>query len=429
MKSRNIKNLDLTVYYEKLSNGLEVYIIPKNNVNNTYATYSTKYGGIDNEFVPLGSKEMLKFPMGIAHFLEHKMFEQEDGSDVFNFFAERGSDANANTNSKKTTYLFSGPNAFYENLEFLLNYVEKPYFTDQNVEKEKGIIKQEIKMYEDKPYSRMYNRILYNTYINNPFKYPTIGTIESVSSITKEDLYNCYKTFYNPSNMFIIVTGNVDPNKTIEIIKKHEDERNINHASEIKLQKYNEPNEVALKSETIEMDVSIPMIAIGYKINVKKFKKVDYDQIYSDIMNAFDLKLCSTSLFNEKLRNDELITDEIGLLGVKSGDHILAIVIAESKYPEKVFNLIDKELENRNIKKEDLERRKKTGISDLVLMSDNIFRINTKIMGDIITKNKVDYDPIATIRNTNIEEVNDILNKISLDNYTVLTINPIDNNK
>src|SRR5574344_1555317 len=185
MKKKTIKGIDLDVYHEILDNGLDIYIIPNHNVNNTYATYSTRYGGMHNDFIPNGEKKMTSVPKGIAHFLEHKMFEQEDDTDVFKFFSERGSDANANTNSKKTTYLFSGPNAFYENLEFLLNYVEKPYFTDQNVEKEKGIIKQEIKMYEDKPYSRMYNRILYNTYINNPFKYPTIGTIESVSSITK----------------------------------------------------------------------------------------------------------------------------------------------------------------------------------------------------------------------------------------------------
>ena len=220
MKTKKIKDLDLEVYFEKLYNGLEVYIIPSNNVNNTYVTYSAKYGGMHNEFYV--NDEKVTVPMGIAHFLEHKMFETEDGVDVFNFFQERGSNCNANTNSKKTTYLFSGPNAFYENLEYLLSYVESPYFTDENVNKEKGIIEQEIMMYKDNPYSRMYEDLMYNLFVNHPLKYPTIGTKESINKITKEDLYTCYNAFYHPSNMFVVVTGNVDPKKTMELIKKHE---------------------------------------------------------------------------------------------------------------------------------------------------------------------------------------------------------------
>ena len=144
MKKIDIKNLDLNLFYEKLDNGLEVYVIPKENCNNVYATFSTKYGSNIIEFVPIGEKKMIKVPLGIAHFLEHKLFEQKDGIDPFTFYSERGADANANTNQKKTTYLFSGSNFILENLNYLLDYVQEPYFTDKNVEKEKGIITQEI---------------------------------------------------------------------------------------------------------------------------------------------------------------------------------------------------------------------------------------------------------------------------------------------
>ena len=145
MKKKKIIDMDL--YYEKLDNGLEIYVIPKNDCNNIYVTYNTKYGGKDNEFIPLNETKMKKFPKGIAHFLEHKLFEEEDNTNVFSFYQERGANANANTSYERTSYLFFGTEYFKENLEMLLHYVESPYFTDENVEKEKGIIEQEIKMY------------------------------------------------------------------------------------------------------------------------------------------------------------------------------------------------------------------------------------------------------------------------------------------
>ena len=149
MKIIPINNLEMDVCYEKLDNGLEIYVVKKKNSKNIYATFTTKFGSNINEFVPAYENKMIKVPDGVAHFLEHKMFEQEDDVDPFTFFSERGADANANTNNYKTTYLFSGPNFFEDNINFLLDYVQKPYFTDENVEKEKGIIEQEIKMYLD----------------------------------------------------------------------------------------------------------------------------------------------------------------------------------------------------------------------------------------------------------------------------------------
>ena len=424
MKKKAIKNMDLTVYSEVLDNGLEIYIVPKNNVNNTYVTYSTRYGGIHNDFIVDGEKTMTTVPKGIAHFLEHKMFEQENGDDVFSFFSSRGSDANANTNARKTTYLFSGPNAFYENLEFLLSYVENPYFTDSNVEKEKGIIIEEIKMYEDRPYSKMFNGIMFNLFNEHPLKYPTIGTIESVNSITKEDLYKCYNTFYNPSNMFIVVTGNVDPLKTIELIKKHENLRKINKNKKIVLKEYNEEESVAVLSETIKMDVTIPKVAIAYKFKVKD---IDYDKnlIYSSILNIIDLKLSTTSLFNEKLRNDGLITGTVDITGIMADDYIIAIIDAETNYPDEVVEKIKEEIKDLSINDKELERRKRAGISNLIFASDNIFKINNMIMNNIITIGKVDYNPVETIRKVSLEDAKMIISKINFDNYTVFTVKPL----
>ena len=157
MKKSSLEKLDLELYEETLDNGLRVFIVPKENVNGIYATFSTKFGSIETEFVPNNKKKMIKVPLGVAHFLEHKMFEQKDNVDPFTIYSERVCDSNANTSNNKTTYLFSGANSFAENINYLLNYVQEPYFTDENVEKEKGIIEQEIRMYDDDPFFKMYD--------------------------------------------------------------------------------------------------------------------------------------------------------------------------------------------------------------------------------------------------------------------------------
>src|SRR5574344_105198 len=218
--------IDLNAHYYKLPNGLEVYIVHKKG-KKTYATYSTKYGAKDIEFVPFKSKKMKAFPLGIAHFLEHKLFEQEDGIDIMETFAKRGADVNAYTSYTQTCYEFSGPSQFYENLETLLSFVQSPYFTNENVEKEKGIIEQEINMYNDSPYAVMHYESLKCAFKDIPYNKKIAGDKENIFKISKEDLYECYNTFYHPSNMFVTIVGNVDPDKTIELIKKNQEKRNL----------------------------------------------------------------------------------------------------------------------------------------------------------------------------------------------------------
>ncbi|HHW69688.1 MAG TPA: insulinase family protein, partial [Tenericutes bacterium] len=273
VSKKELEKLGVEVVEKVLDNNLRVFIVPMSNVSNIYVTFSTDFGSIHNEFVPIDEKKMIKVPDGIAHFLEHKVFEQENGIDPFTFFSERGADLNANTSYVKTTYLFSGIDFFEENIKYLIDFVTTPHFTDENIEKEKGIIEQEIKMYLDDPYTRLYEGILYNTFINHPMKYPIIGSIDSIRSITKEDLFKCYNTFYTTSNMFIVITGNVDPNKTIEILETI-DFKNKSDNKKIKLKTYNEPDKVAKEKEILKLNVTIPKATITYKINIKNVKNI-----------------------------------------------------------------------------------------------------------------------------------------------------------
>ena len=238
MKKTKLKQFDLDLYSETLDNGLLINVIPKENINNIYVTFSTKYGSIHDEFIPIDGTDYYKVPMGVAHFLEHKVFEQEDGIDPFTIFSSNGADSNANTSNYKTTYLFSGPSNFEENLCFLLDFVQQPYFTDKNVEKEKGIIEQELKMLNDKPYWKLYESTLSNAFINHPIKYPVGGTVETIWKITKEDLYRCYNSFYNPANMFITISGNVSPKDTINIIKNNQSKKKFDKFKEITIKTY-----------------------------------------------------------------------------------------------------------------------------------------------------------------------------------------------
>ncbi len=422
MKKSKLEKLDLDLYEEQLDNGLKIYIIPKENVNGIYATFSTKFGSINNEFMPADGKKMIKVPLGVAHFLEHKMFEQENNNDPFTFYSERGCDANANTSNYKTTYLFSGANSFNENINYLLDYVQSPYFTDENVEKEKGIIEQEIKMYDDEPFFRLYDGIIYNSFIKHPIKYPIAGTVDDVYSITKDDLYTCYNTFYHPSNMFLVITGNVDPKETIELIKINQEDKKFDDFKPIKLKKYDEPNKVEKAIEKVNMDIEIPKIGIGYKIDCSGIDK-NINDIKTYLSILLDLKLGSTSTLNELLKAQNLITHDIDITLINTDKHILVILIIETNEIDKVLNKVENELKNIEITEEDFERKKKVRKSNCIYRSDSIYSINNKIMNNIMNYGSVILNDYKKIDDLNIKDMNKIIKKINLNNKTVYIIN------
>jgi len=426
MKKINIKELKLDLYTEKLDNGLEIYIIPKK-CNNIYTTFSTKYGSNQDEFVPINSKKMKKYPLGIAHFLEHKMFEQEDGTDPFEYYSERGADANANTSNYKTTYLFSGPEFFDENINYLIDYVQSPYFTDENVEKEKGIIIQEIKMYQDDPYSVLFEKSVYNSFIKHPIKIPVIGTIESVKKITKKDLYECYNTFYNPGNMFIVVTGNIDPKQTIELIKENQSKKEFKKIDKIKLKKYEEPDNVEKLKEIIKMDITKPKVTLNYKINYEKLG-LNLRDAQSYLTLITDINIGTTSLLNEKLRNDQVITNNIEYTFISTDKHILLSIMGESDNTDLLLKELENQMNNLSISEEDFKRKKKNYASSCIFMSDNIFSMNSKIMSNIIKYNKVNIDDVKYTKDLDYDKANSIIKELDLSNKSIVIINPKETN-
>lgn len=241
--------------------GLDIYVFQKN-YSSAYAVFGTRYGSFDNSFRLKGEADIASVPEGIAHFLEHKMFEMEDGRDAFELYAETGADSNAYTSFERTGYLFSCTDGFRRSLEVLLEMVTKPYFTEQTVQKEQGIIGEEIKMCEDRPGDKLFYGLMGALYKEHPVRIPIAGTVDSIAQITPDLLYRCYNTFYNLRNMFLCICGDV----TVDEIVAVADEK-LEEAPDIEIERILpiESDEVNKPRETAYMQVSKPMFQIGVK--------------------------------------------------------------------------------------------------------------------------------------------------------------------
>lgn len=264
MNKKEYPQINEVLYTEVLENGLTVYLLPKEDYNKTYGLFTTNYGSIDNEFVPIGEKDFVKVPDGIAHFLEHKMFEKEDG-DVFQQFGRQGASANAFTSFTKTSYLFSTTDQVEQNLETLLDFVQDPYFTKETVEKEKGIIGQEIQMYLDDSNWRLFFGTLGNLYPKHPLHIDIAGTVESIGEITAEDLYTCYNTFYHPSNMTLFVVGKMKPEEMMTFIRNNQSGKTFTKAMPIKRHFPKETAADIIKESSIEMPISRSKVIVGLR--------------------------------------------------------------------------------------------------------------------------------------------------------------------
>lgn len=249
-------------YYKKHKSGLPIYVFPKKH-STSFAVFGTKYGSVDTTFKTGKENEFMTVPDGVAHFLEHKLFEDENGNDAFERYAKYGGNANAFTSFVRTAYIFSCTNNFDNNLEVLLDFVTHPYFTEKTVKKEQGIIGEEIKMYEDNPGWRVFFNMLSAMYVNNPVRRDIAGTVESISLITPEILYRCYNTFYNLNNMALCVCGDVTPEQVEAICDKV-----LVNAENIDIQRTveEEPEHINTKRITLELEVAQPLFNIGIKL-------------------------------------------------------------------------------------------------------------------------------------------------------------------
>ena len=366
------------LYIEKLENGLTVMIIPKVNIQKKYMIWATNFGSIDNKFIAPNEKEETVIPDGVAHFLEHKMFEQPNGTNSLDTLTALGVNANAYTSTDHTSYLFECTDNFYPALDELMDYVQTPYFTDENVEKEKGIIGQEIKMYDDYPQWEVYMNAIRNMYKNSPITIDIAGSIESISKINKEVLYKCYNTFYNPSNMVMCLAGDFEPEKLLEDVKKRL--KPIEKHGEIKRIYPEEPQEIVKEETTKQMEVSMPIFVIGIKdsLNDKNCNISSIVKKHIAIEILLNMLIGKSSKLYKELYESELITGEPYLEYEFSKQYAHIAITGQSNNPKEVLKKLQEEIQNMKNKEIDIEHFK---------------RIKNMIYGNYVKE----YDDVAEI--------------------------------
>ena len=407
-------------YIETLENGLKIIVIPKKNANKKYIIWGTHFGSIDNRFIMPKTEEEVYIPDGVAHFLEHKMFEQKDGTNSLDTLMAMGIDANAYTTNDHTAYLFECTDNFYEGLDELMDYLQNPYFTDENVEKEKGIIGQEIKMYEDDPGWRLYLNSLDCMYKDNPIKLDIAGTVESISEITPDVLYKCYNTFYNPANMTMVICGDFEPEKIIEEVKKRlvkkENQGEIKRIYPPKEDKINKP----YKEE--KMEVSTPAFIVGYKDTEVSVKDVVKKHTAIEIL--LNMLIGKSSKLYKKLYENGSLMAQPTLDYEFSSEYAHVIISGQSKNPEEIKKEIKnvvKEFKNNGLDEEHFNRIKKKIYGDYVTEYNSVSDIARMFLADSM-KNINAFDYIEKYETVTKEYAEQILRNVFKEENMVLSV-------
>lgn len=407
-------------YYKiKHATGLEIFVYPKKDFSTTYAMFSTRYGSIDNCFKRSDEGEAQAVPAGIAHFLEHKLFESEDG-DAFSRFAVTGASANAYTSFESTCYLFAAAQNVYESLEILLDFVQSPYFTEQTVKKEQGIIGQEIKMYDDDPGWRVMFNMLGAMYFHHPIKIDIAGTVESIAEITPEYLYRCYSTFYNLGNMSLVIAGNIDVDKVLELCDKM---LKPNVPISVDRVFEEEPDQVVVPYTEQRLSVALPLFQFGYKERtdggLADEKTLAETEIILDIL-ASDSSPLFKRLYDEQLINEASFSYEFF-----EGEGYASILFGgESRDPKRVAEEIKKEvarLKESGVDKTAFEISKKS------LYGTNIGGLNsTSTIANAMTslnfKGRELFRYIDAFAKVTIDDVNARLREIMREDKSVLSV-------
>lgn len=412
------------LYVEKLENGLTVMIMPKKNIQKKYMIWATNFGSIDNKFIAPNDKEETNIPDGVAHFLEHKMFEQQNGTNSLDTLTALGVNANAYTTTDHTCYLFECTDNFYPAMDELMDYVQNPYFTDQNVEKEKGIIGQEIQMYDDYPSWAVYMNAMKCMYKNNPIIIDIAGSIESISKIDKEVLYKCYNTFYHPSNMVMCFAGEFEPEALIEEVKKRL--KPTEKHGEIKRIYPEEPEQIVKKENTQNMEVSMPIFVIGIKdvIDNKNCTSSSIVKKHIVIEILLNMLIGKSSKLYKKLYEAELITGEPYLDYEFSKQYAHVSITGQSNDPKKVLEKFEAEI--KKMKENDIDlahfqRVKNMIYGNYVKEYDDVAEICRMFVGDYM-KGINSFEYIEEYEQVTPEYTKQVLEEVFKKEKTVLSI-------
>ncbi len=414
------KKLEEKYYSFTHESGLRVFVFPKA-LRTSYALFATRYGSLENCFKLAGEDDFVKVPAGIAHFLEHKMFENEDGKDTFELFGRTGASANAYTSFDKTAYLFSSTDNFYDSLEILLDFVTHPYFTPETVAKEQGIIAQEIQMYEDNPNTRVYYELMRALYKNHDVRTEIAGSVESIAEITSDLLYKCYNTFYNLNNMVLCVCGDVDVESTCKILDK-----TLKNAPKLDVVR-NYPKEDAavfkLRNE-IKMQVSRPQFAIGVKnvdipTDLHEFSKKDFGmRILNEILFS-----SSTDFYNEMYEKG-ILNSQFSCEYDSASSFAYNYYSGETDNPDEFLEILKKyikEMQSKPLDNDAFLRAKRTVYADFVRLFDSTDEIANELVAYALLDMDL-FDNVDILDSIDISYVEKLLRESFKDEYFAISI-------
>ncbi|WP_174735073.1 EF-P 5-aminopentanol modification-associated protein YfmH [Mesobacillus harenae] len=427
MEKISFDQLQEELFYEKMDNGLDVYILPKKGFNKTYATFTTKYGSIDNHFNPPGKEDFVKVPDGIAHFLEHKLFEKEDG-DVFQQFSRQGASANAFTSFTRTAYLFSSTSNVDKNLITLIDFVQDPYFTEKTVEKEKGIIGQEITMYDDNPDWRLYFGLIQNMYQHHPVKIDIAGTIDSIAAINKDMLYECYNTFYHPSNMLLFIVGPVDADQMMTMVRDNQSKKEYAAKSDIERRFEEEPTGVAETKQVMKMNVQTSKCLVGIKAPNTQLSGNEMLKTELSTNVMLDILFGKSSDNYTKLYGEGLIDETFSYDYTLEQGFGFAVLGGDTGEPDKLADQLKQMLfegkEGKAFTEERLEQAKKKKIGAFMRAVNSPEYIANQFTRYTFNDMNL-FDVVPTLENITLENVRDIAEQlISEDRLTVCQVVP-----
>lgn len=423
LKKLTINKYNETIYYDKLDNGLEVFMWPQTNVSNFYATLSVKYGSIDTEF-KIGN-ETQKVSKGIAHFLEHVKFNEGPNKTAHDYYNKLGSSINAFTTFDYTAYEVLASANLKENITHLLDYVETPYFTKELIEKERKIILNEVKMGKNNPYQVLYYHLNNALFHNNQRKYYVTGDEEDVKNITLEEINLVYNTFYHPSNMFLTVTGNFDPDYLDVIIRENQNSKEFpKYLNPLKI-KPKEKETVNEERVTVNGNVTTPKLRIAYKIkksslgNISDMEKLVYTRI---ILNA---NFGTTSDIKERLLESNLIS-KLSTNAYLVDDFLIININAETKYPNEIEKRLKENYDHMDLTPKRLERRIRCNIADFIYGLDDIEYLNNMIQDNIMTHNKFIINTYDVVKNLNMNTASKVIEDLKAYSVCTVIMNPLE---
>lgn len=355
--------LGQTVCHCVLPNGLNIYVDVRPEYNKQFAFFATRYGGMDLRFRGEDG-EWMDTPAGVAHFLEHKTFDTEDGN-ALQRMAANGVDPNAFTSSSMTGYYFDGVRGFEENLRTLLSFVSVPWYTPESVDKEQGIIAQEIRMCEDDPNDEAYYRLLEAMYVNHTVRTRVAGTVGSISHITADTLYQCHRAFYRPGNMVLCTAGDIDPQRVADIAREVLPDQPTSAADTDHGQP--EPVQVGRKLTRRTMPVSIPLFTLGFKGSPAEKGKGLRQRLVAELV--CDVLFSPSAPLYNRLYEQGLLNSSFGSFYSDGPGCAFIVAEGESRDPERVRDEVLKEaarLSGSGIDPELWDRLKKAAYGTMV---------------------------------------------------------------